>query len=328
MTMPLIPFEQPVEKNHFPIVGQLVVLSLILGITFGSLWWLSPTRGAVIDPNIRPTVNLYDVETENIQLNTEDISLRATAAYVWDVRSQRALYKKNETQSLPLASITKLMTALVTHELITDVTNVIVPGAAIKQEGNSGLLEGETLTIQELNELALVSSSNDAAFALANTAGALLGDRNPTQQFITAMNIRADELQLSSLAFLNTTGLDVNVTTPGAVGNVKDVSFLLEYIIEEYPEIVIITTEPTTRVYNSDGIFHDAENTNAIVSKIPNLLASKTGYTDLAGGNLTVAFDLGLDRPIIITVLGSTRDARFTDVLTLIEAVQDSITNE
>jgi D-alanyl-D-alanine carboxypeptidase len=328
MTMPLIPFEHPVEKNHFPIVAQLVVLTLILGITFGSLWWLSPTRNTVVDQDIRPTVNLYDVETENMQLNTDDISLRATAAYVWDVRAQRALYKKNETQTLPLASITKLMTALVTHELITDMTNVIVPGAAIKQEGNSGLLEGETLTIQELNELALVSSSNDAAFALANTAGALLGERDPTQQFIHAMNIRANELQLSSLAFLNTTGLDANLTTPGAVGNVKDVSFLLEYIIEEYPEIVMITTESATRVYNSSGISHDAENTNAIVRKIPNLLASKTGYTDLAGGNLTVAFDLGLDRPIIITVLGSTRDARFTDVLTLIEAVQDSIITE
>jgi D-alanyl-D-alanine carboxypeptidase len=326
MTMPLIPDMHQSEKNHFPIVGQLVVLTLILGITFGSLWWFSPARdGITQDPNVRPTVNLQDVEPIDTSGVIESVTLNATAAYVWDVRAQRALYKKNEKETLPLASITKLMTAMVTHELISNMTDVALPLTAIRQEGASGLIEGETLSVEELNELALVSSSNDAAFALANAAGALLGDRDPAQQFIAAMNIRADELNLDSLSFANTTGLDLNTTTPGAVGSAKDVSFLLEHIIEEYPQLISITQEPTTRVYNSSGIYHDAENTNAIVNRIPNLLASKTGYTDLAGGNLTVAFDLGLDRPIIITVLGSTRDARFTDVLTLIEAVQASV---
>ncbi len=329
MTMPLIPDMQPDVKNHFPIVGQLVVLTLILGITFGSLWWFSPVRGQVAeDQTTRPTVNLSDVEPTDESIQLEDISLKATAAYVWDVRGQRALYKKNEKETLPLASITKLMTALVTHELISEQTDVALPLTAIRQEGASGLVAGETLTIEELNYLALVSSSNDAAFALANTAGALLGDRDPAQQFIAAMNIRASELQLDSLAFANTTGLDLNSSTPGGVGSAKDISFLLEYIIEEYPELIEITQQPVTRVYNSVGMYHDAENTNAIVNRIPNLLASKTGYTDLAGGNLTVAFNLGLDRPIIVTVLGSTRDARFTDVLTLIEAVQASVVTE
>lgn len=326
MTMPIIPYEQLAEKNHFPIVGQLVVLTLILGITFGSLWWFSPTRGQLAnEPEDRPTVNLSDVAPEDTSSAIEEVSLNATAAYVWDVRGQRALYKKNESETLPLASITKLMTAMVTHELLSERTDVSLPLTAIRQEGSSGLVAGETLSIEELNQLALMSSSNDAAFALANAAGALLGDRDPALQFIAAMNIRADELDLESLAFLNTTGLDMNTSTPGAVGSAKDVSFLLEHILDKYPQIISITTEDSTRVYNTSGNYHDANNTNAIVSRIPNLLASKTGYTDLAGGNLTVAYDLGLDRPIIITVLGSTRDARFTDVLTLIEAVQSSI---
>lgn len=329
MTMPIIPHEQLSEKNHFPIVGQLVVLTLILGITFGSLWWFSPTRGELAnDPTRRPTVNLSDVAPEDTTSTIEEVSLRATAAYVWDVRAQRALYKKNESETLPLASITKLMTAMVTHELLSSQTDVSLPLTAIRQEGASGLVAGETLSIAELNQLALVSSSNDAAFALANAAGALLGDNDPAQQFVAAMNIRADELELDSLAFLNTTGLDMNTSTPGAVGSAKDVSFLLEHIIEKYPQIISITQEDSTRVYNSNGIYHDAANTNAIAGRIPNLLASKTGYTDLAGGNLTVAFDLGLNRPIIITVLGSTRDARFTDVLTLIDTVQSSIVTE
>lgn len=329
MTMPIIPDMQPVEKNHFPIVGQLLVLALILGVTFGSLWWLSPDRNTPTPTaNVRPTINLTDQAFDNAPQKIDDVQLRAEAAFVWDVAGQRALYKQNESEQLPLASITKLMTALVTHELINDKTAVQVPVTAIRQEGSSGLAAGETLTIEELNELALVSSSNDAAFALANSAGALLGDRNPAAQFVAAMNIRANELQLPTLEFQNTTGLDVSAWQAGGEGSARDVSFLLEYILQQYPEVLAITQEEQTRVYNDAGIYHDAENTNAIIDKIPNLLASKTGYTDLAGGNLTVAFDLGHNRPIIVTVLGSTRDQRFTDVLTLIEAVQASVSLE
>jgi len=326
MNMLLLPPDQVTPKNRFPVVLQLLVLTLILVITFGSLWWFSPTRDTGTD--VRPMVNLTEIPTRPIGKEISNISIQATAAYVWDVRGQRALYQKNEQAALPIASITKLMTALVTHELITDRTDVILPAVAIKQDGDSGLLPGEILTINQLNQLALVSSSNDAAFALANAAGALLGDRAPVSQFVSAMNIRADELQLPSLTFYNTTGLDENTTVPGGIGSAKDVSFLLEYIITRYPEIIDITQVPITRVYNSDGVFHDAENTNPVIDRIPNLLASKTGYTDLAGGNLTVAFNLGFDRPIIITVLGSTRDARFSDVLTLVEAVQASLLTE
>jgi len=212
------------------------------------------------------------------------------------------------------------------HELITDQTRVDVPLAAIQQSGNSGLLAGEELTVEELSQLALISSSNDAAYALGASVGALLGDRDPAQQFIEGMNIRANELQLPTLSFKNTTGLDMSVVEAGAMGSARDVSFLMEYILVNYPEILAPTTQSATRVYNTAGAYHDVDNTNAIATQIPNLLGSKTGYTDLAGGNLTVAFDLGLNRPIIITVLGSTRDARFSDVLELVAAVQESVT--
>jgi D-alanyl-D-alanine carboxypeptidase len=65
---------------------------------------------------------------------------------------------------------------------------------------------------------------------------------------------------------------------------------------------------------------YSAENTNVVIDKIPNLIASKTGYTDLAGGNLVIAFDAGLNHPIIISVLGSTEKGRFSDVLQLVQA--------
>ena len=102
----------------------------------------------------------------------------------------------------------------------------------------------------------------------------------------------------------------------------------MEYIVTEYPQIVTPTQQETTRVYNTAGAYHDVENTNDIVNKIPNLIGSKTGYTDLAGGNLIIAFDAGLNRPIVITVLGSTREDRFADVLKLVDEVQKSLGNQ
>lgn len=327
--MPLIEPEQTSETNHFPIVSQLLVLAVILGGAFGSLWYFQAKSVQNVEETLeQPYRQITQDSLETTPSKLTDLTLRADAAYVWDVAGQRALYKKNEGDTLPLASITKLMTALLSHELITNQTKVDVPLAAIQQSGNSGLLAGEELTAEELSQLALISSSNDAAYALGASVGALLGDRDPAQQFIEGMNIRANELQLPTLSFKNTTGLDMSTAEAGAMGSARDVSFLMEYILVNYPELLAPTTQSATRVYNTAGAYHDVDNTNAIATQIPNLLGSKTGYTDLAGGNLTVAFDLGLNRPIIITVLGSTRDARFSDVLELVAAVQESVVAE
>ncbi len=96
----------------------------------------------------------------------------------------------------------------------------------------------------------------------------------------------------------------------------------MEYIIKTYPKVTRITRHESARIYNSEGAYHDVENTNEIVDSIDGLIASKTGYTELAGGNLVVAFDAGLNHPIIITVLGSTFSDRFTDIHTLTEATK------
>jgi len=320
----LIDTNEPTEKNHFPILMQLGVLSLILVGIFSALFFQN-TKNPVAQE--LPPVAIQNDASANVLIPQKitALNLRAEAAYVWDVRAQRALYASNESTPLPLASITKLMTTLLSYELIEQNEVAAVSRNAILQEGSSGFTIGEQLSVENLTQMALISSSNDAAYELAASVGSLLGDRDPVSQFVTAMNIRAEELGLESLAFKNMTGLDLSLTEPGSVGSAKDVSFLMEHIIKTYPDILIPTQQTTTRVYNASGDYHTTENTNDIVNQIPNLIGSKTGYTDLAGGNLTIAFDLGLNRPIIITVLGSTRDERFSDVLKLVAAVQESI---
>ncbi|MBY0309872.1 serine hydrolase [Patescibacteria group bacterium] len=268
-----------------------------------------------------PAVALTDIESGPFEV-PNDIALTADSVYVWDVVGKRVLYEKNGSEVLPLASITKLMTALIAYELVDGNTRVTIPGTAAAQESASGLASGEVFNVRRLADLALIASANDAAYSLASAVGALLGGDEATAQFVAAMNIRAKELGLSSLDFKNTTGLDLTMTEAGAYGTARDVTFLMEYILTEHPALLESTTESAMRVYNDSGDFHDVENTNVLIGQVPNLIGSKTGYTDLAGGNLTVAFDTGFNRPVIITVLSSSQQGRFADVAAIVDAVQ------
>lgn len=316
-------------KNRFPILAQLAILSVLLMGFFGAL--LTKNYSNQNLETVKDIDQIITDEREYLlmpQEITEEVPLVAQSAFVWDVKNQKIIYQKNSEVALPLASITKLMTSLLAHELLSEKKNIKVPLSAIMQEGDSGLAIGEEITIEKLRELALISSSNDAAFALAASVGALLGERDPVAQFVTGMNIRAEELNLKTLEFKNTTGLDLSETTPGAVGSARDVSLLMEYIVTKYPEIIAPTQLASARIYNTAGAYHEVNNTNEIALNIPNMIGSKTGYTEIAGGNLTVAFDAGLNRPIIITVLGSTRDERFEDVMNLVEATQEIFANQ
>jgi len=318
-------------KNKFPVFIQAsLILLLLMGLFFSSLF----SNGTeILGKNDNPqNANLPFLQIDNSANATpqkiESVSLIARSAYVWDVKEQRVLFQKDENKTLPLASITKLMTALVVYELVPDKTHVTVTKEAASQQSGGTLNAGEVFLAKDLADFALVSSYNSAAYTLADAVGARLGDRDPVSQFVSGMNIRANELNLPSLKFLNPTGLDISAEEAGAYGTARDVSFLLEYIVKNHPAILEPTKSDKTVLYNTIGGFHEAKNTNNIVNQIPNLIGSKTGYTDLAGGNLTVVLDIGFNHPVIITVLGSTIDGRFSDVSKLIEVVQGSVASK
>ncbi len=318
-----------VTFNDFPVKQQLLLLGLLLFLICGS-FVIPNVVGRIFTQSDSPEpttkIQYTDNSISNPEFNTPadiDVQIGARAAYVWDVREQRALYKKEPDAVLPLASITKLMTALLAHELMSGTDKIPITMSAILQDGASGFLDGEDFNHEDLRDITLMSSSNDGAFALANAAGALLSDTGNTFTFVDGMNVRAEELELTQTSFSNPTGLDINTSTAGAYGSARDITFLMEYILLNYPDILAATKNQAARVYSTDGLYHDAENTNDYVNEIPGLLGSKTGYTDLAGGNLTIAFDAGLNRPIIVTVLGSTRSGRFSDVERLVNAVTE-----
>jgi D-alanyl-D-alanine carboxypeptidase len=165
------------EPPRFPVVAQLSILGFIIFSIFGfSLFSLLTTSGTQTEDTV-PTSPLVIAATSSdlaTAAKMSDVTIRGTAAFVYDVKAKRVLYQKNPDQVVPLASITKLMTALLTHELVADNTRIVIPKSAVFQSGESGLREGDTLTTQALVDYSMLSSSNDAAFALAAAVGAVL----------------------------------------------------------------------------------------------------------------------------------------------------------
>ena len=220
------------------------------------------------------------------------------------------------------------MTALVAHEIVDDQLVVPITKEALEQSGESGLLEGQRFSLGRLMDLILLTSSNDGAYALAAAAGAALDSSSPAEAFVKAMNVRAKELGLSNTYFRNPTGLDITEDEAGAYGTARDVAKLMEYIYTHHPYLLEETTNRNSAINDLSGVAREARNTNPVIDAIPGALGSKTGYTTLSGGNLAVVFNAGADRPVIVVVLGSSHQGRFSDVLKLVEATREELSIE
>lgn len=261
----------------------------------------------------------------------KDIDLTAKSAFVYDVAGREVLYEKSPDIRLPLASVTKVMSALVASELGEDYSVISVSMDALKAEGDSGLYRGERWLLKDLLDFSLVSSANDGMRAIALALGALSESSDSTElimrDFILRMNKKASELGMKNTYYFNDTGLDETAEKGGAYGSARDQSILFEYILRKKPFLLTATREPSITVTSLDGYIHKVSNTSGITGLIPGMIASKTGFTDLAGGNLVIAFDTEIGRPIIISVLGSTIEGRFADVLALVEATMKTVSS-
>ncbi|OHA90179.1 MAG: hypothetical protein A2665_01185 [Candidatus Zambryskibacteria bacterium RIFCSPHIGHO2_01_FULL_46_30] len=260
------------------------------------------------------------------------VVLEARAAYVYDARTKAVLFAKNENIPLPLASLTKIMSALVAEDLSPLYGIVTVSEEALEAEGDSGFFRDEKWTLKDILDFSLLTSSNDGMRAVALSLGALSKAGASSEEiigdFVGEMNRKARELGLKNTYFWNETGLDESDIKGGAYGSARDMSVLSEYILTHRPLMFEATRKNVTIFQSLDDRLHVATNTNTIITEIPGLVASKTGLTDTAGGNLIIVFDPELGRPIIVSILGSTESGRFEDARTLLAAIMEYIGNE
>ena len=251
------------------------------------------------------------IETvEPIEVNLQKVNTTAHAAFVLSLNDDRVLYQKNPDKQLPLASITKLMTAQVAENDASD--TVTVQKMADPTYGDTKLAQGDTWQKENLIAYTLVTSSNDGAHSLSS------GTQNQPA-FIDRMNALASTIGLTNTRFYNETGLDDEFqSVPGSRGSAKDISTLLSYLVTNDLSTFEKTKYETAYVDSPYGTTV-AKNTNEVANQFVGLLVSKTGYTDLAGGNLAIVADMGLNEPTAFVVLHSSKESRFEDVLDLQE---------
>ncbi len=300
------------------VIAGVLVVSLIGVIILNSK---TPSRSIPLHSEKNPTAAIVHNSSPY-----NNLKLEARSAIVWDIRNHKALYESNADAVRPLASLTKIMTAITALDLVSKNTIVRISPDFIASDGDSGLFAEESWKLKDLLDLSLVMSSNDGASAIAAAAGnSILGTEQSSsseEAFVNKMNEKASSIGLAEMHFINPTGLDEGSET-GGMGSARDFAKLFEYALENYPDAIEATRYQSINVTSLDHIKHTAVNTNLDINKIPDVIASKTGYTDFSGGNLAVIFDAGLNRPVAIVALGSTYEGRFGDVYKLVKATRN-----
>ena len=237
------------------------------------------------------------------------IKISAESFIVGDLNTGEIIMIKNQNKAYPIASVSKLMTALVTKELGKETDATIVSSRALATYGENGNFKlGEKIKTYDLLYPLLLESSNDAAAVLAEYYGG--------NAFIQKMNDVAKNLNMSSTAFGDPSGLSIkNQSTVG------DLFKLTGYIRQNKQDILNITTK---RSYTNKK--HTWFSTNQFLHE-DGYIGGKSGYTDPAKQTVVSTFSLPLTqsgtRPIAIVLLQS-KD-RQKDVLTIIKYLKKNI---
>lgn len=239
-----------------------------------------------------------------------DKKLLAKASFAYDFTMGATLDANNASTPLPLASLTKLMTIRVALKSVSpDALYRVIPDD-LTSEASIGFSVGDEYPVHELLKAALIDSSNNAAVMISHSTGLT------TPTFLADMNSEAKTLRLSTLSYQSVTGLDIdNDSVATAFGSAHDILMLLDKDYADHSSVMAYGTEPTDTIYSASGASIPLVNTDKAIPELPLLVAGKTGYTDTAGGNLAVLWKEPSGHLLGASVLGSTEDGRFADMI-------------
>jgi len=242
----------------------------------------------------------------------------AKAAVVIGAKSGKVFYERNLRMRLPIASLTKLATALVALDEPPLDEEVMVSQRAIATEGDfGGLVVGEALSAHDLMRAMLIASSNDAAAALAEHVQKTRG-----KKLVELMNAKTYALGLNDTHFASVTGLE----DTNNYSTAENIARLLNTAMQQGSVAEILKTT-SMDIQSLDGKFvHRLTTSNKLLGRFDGVVAGKTGYTTGAGGSLAVlAKNTKADDDFLVVVLGSTNEeTRFTAAETLITWVNEA----
>ena len=213
--------------------------------------------------------------TIGVAPQADAVSTQAAGAIVMDVESGRVLYAQDLHTPRPIASITKLMTALVVAEQVADLSQMVqVKGEWLGSEGSSIYLKaGESITVEGLLYGLLLQSGNDAAKVLACYVA------ESEEKFAALMNEKAAILGMEHTAFANASGL----TQEGHYSTPYDMALLARACLD-HPRVAEICATRVITVGERTFVNH-----NKLLSLYPDCIGMKTGYTEAAGRTLVSA---------------------------------------
>lgn len=265
------------------------------------------------------------------------LDIEAEAAILVEANSGKILYQKNPDESLPIASMTKMMSEYLIHEAVEegkikwDQKTTISPYAhEISQDralSNVPLEDGGTYTVKELYEAMAIYSANGATIALAELIG------GSEANFVKMMNEKAKELGLTSAHFVNSTGLsnsDLKGKHPEGTSpddenrmSARDCALLAQHLIKDYPEI-LETSKIPKKVFQENGQYPvQMDNWNwmleGLVMEYEGVDGLKTGSTPEAGSCFTGTAKRDDMRLISVVINTDSHTARFTETKKLFD---------
>lgn len=242
----------------------------------------------------------------------QDFDVPCAAAVLIDEDSGTVLYEKNADERRPVASITKVMTLLLTFEALQAgkiALGDIVPVSehAYHMGGSQIWLEpGEQLTLQEMLKAICISSANDAAVAVAEfVAGS-------ESAFVDAMNARAAALGMTATHFANACGLDEE----GHLSSARDVAVMSREMLLHHPEV---REYCTVWMDTLRGGRTQLVNTNKLLKSYPGITGLKTGTTGKAGVCITASAERDGLRLIAVVLGAASGKERFEAAKTLLD---------
>jgi len=303
---------------------KVFLIALIISLPF---WWGANVFQKSLESAFYAQISQPFEEISLVKIPPKPVKplldLQARAAISVKVNKdggEKNLFSQNINQPLPIASLTKLMTAVIVLENTAEddynFSNLVTvsEAAAAKEDvpvfGN--LNSGDKLLLERVLELMLIYSSNDAAFALSEIIG--------PENFVDRMNQKAQSLELKNTHFINPTGLDPegmhyeeNSVEYFNHATAEELANLAQYILKEHPKIFEISL--------SQGPYPTENGTSDLV--IPEefkILGGKTGYTDEAGGCMLLVLENEKGNKLINVILGApSAEMRITETQKLID---------
>ncbi|CAN5184535.1 hypothetical protein BH09PAT1_BH09PAT1_1140 [soil metagenome] len=285
-----------------------VVAMQYVGVHLSLLKLISPLTGTKEDvlttlmPRLTQKSNNYHLKTVGSFISQaaaeSSPTIDAKAYSIIDFDSGQIIASSHGDQRVPIASLTKIMTAVVALDIASPEEKFTITQKAADQEPTKiGVVPGEKMSVKELLEGGLMTSANDAIEAIRDG----IDDKYNNAVFVRAMNAKAEAIGLRNTHFTNPQGFD----NPEHYSSASDLAVLTHYALTNYPLIAQIVKQDYTKLpATSDHKQFDLYNWNGLLDVYPNVSGVKIGNTDNALTTTVVTSERG-GKKLLVVVLGA-----------------------